>query len=466
MLFSPRVRDHSGSLLAKAASLSWLLVFLGVYLAAAGHGFIKDDVVWIQNSQIHAWHDLLRVLHADNGFYRPIVSLTFAADAWIFGTRPRGYGLTNVVLALLCCGSIIALTRGLRLHAGAAILAGALWALNVHGVGGSMLWISGRTALLLTLLATASANALVRQRMTLSAVLLLAALFAKEEAVLLPVILVGWLYARRSTTPVTLLRLAAWTTVFVAAVALYLVARASTHAMTPFAAPASYRLTFDPGTVFSNAWHYADWSATVSAAVTIIAVLVLGRPRSIDRDARRVLACGALWILVGFGITVFVPSRSDLYVCFPSVGACLIAATLCQHAWMQASAARRPRALMAAVVLPLALSPAYCARAGRMVAIADLSADTLRALPALTAGLPAGATVVIEDDRGQRANLEAAFGTLLNEAYRVTAGRQLSLWIDPAVHNADLAGLHAPCDTCVDLRLRVAHGTLEVIPGR
>jgi hypothetical protein len=101
-----------------------------------------------------------------------------------------------------------------------------------------------------------------------------------------------------------------------------------------------------------------------------------------------------------------------------------------------------------------------------MVAIADLSADTLRALPALTAGLPAGATVVIEDDRGQRANLEAAFGTLLNEAYRVTAGRQLSLWIDPAVHNADLAGLHAPCDTCVDLRLRVAHGTLEVIPGR
>jgi hypothetical protein len=150
-----------GRRLVVAACAVPLLVFLAVYVPASGHGFLKDDFGWILSSRAHSVSGLVQVLKRDNGFYRPVVSLTFTANEWMFGTNPRGYGLSNVALALASALSIMAMARALGLPWGAAGLAAMLWLLNIDGVRGSIRWISGRTYLIL---ATAGATALLRGR--------------------------------------------------------------------------------------------------------------------------------------------------------------------------------------------------------------------------------------------------------------------------------------------------------------
>ena len=457
----PALSDRS---LRTAAWLSPLVVFLAVYGPTVGHGFIKDDVSWILSSRVRSLSDVLHLFQGDNGFYRPIVSLVFAINELLAGAQPWSYGITNMLLALLCAGSLVWLGRGLRMSIGAALLAGGLWLLNFNGIGGSMLWISGRTYLVVTLAAVLTANALMRGHLAWATALLTMALFAKEEALLLPAILLAWLVVlKRSNGDGAGVRVVPWILAATFAVCIYVAARSLTHAMTPLTAPPYYRPTFAAGALSSNALHYADWALTFSTAVTLIGVALLGVPRPfLDTRARAIVLSGAMWLVGEFAITVFVPSRSVLYACLPSVGVALAAAALCERAWSAAAPVRRRRALVVAATLPVLLSPIYHARTQRMVAIADLSAQTLGALPALTAGLPDGSTIVIEDDRSQKSvNLEAAFGTLLNEAYRLTNHRSMRFWIEPAVTNAAAGGLTPPCATCVNLRLAIRSGHLK-----
>jgi hypothetical protein len=437
-------------------------VFAGVYLAAAGHGFIKDDYVWILNSRVGSAADLLNLFRTDNGFYRPIVALTFSLNEWLFGVNAIGYGFTNVVLALLCGASIGALGRAFGLSRGAALFAASLWLLNLQGIRMAVLWTSGRTALVLTLAATAAATALVRGRLWPAAAWTLVALFSKEEAVLLPAILLGWLFVLRAPHPAARIRIPAWIGVAGMAEGLYFFAQSSTAASTVWNAPWYYRPTFEISRVLDNVVSYADRVATVPLVVMLLAVLVLGRARPLwDRALRSVLLCGGIWLVGGFGATVFLPVRSDLYACFPSVGVCLGAAAVGARLWQASTEARRTRALAGALALLVVMTPVYVARTERWSSLAEFGAATLADLTRLAASLPAGATVVIHDDRSQRTNMSTAFGTLLNDAYFVTAGRKLELWIEPPLGDAALAGLTPPCATCVALHLRVSNGRLR-----
>src|SRR5512147_883128 len=75
--------------------------FLAVYATAIGRGFIKDDFAWIAKSAVAGPRDLAALFAANTGFYRPVVSVTFALDYGLFGLHPLGYGLTNAALLLL-----------------------------------------------------------------------------------------------------------------------------------------------------------------------------------------------------------------------------------------------------------------------------------------------------------------------------------------------------------------------------
>ena len=86
------------------AALLWA-TFLAIYVPQAGHGFIQDDFRWIHESQLHSAGDLVRLFSANVGFYRPLVSLSFAVDYRIWGLQPFGYGLTNLTFGLL--GSLL-----------------------------------------------------------------------------------------------------------------------------------------------------------------------------------------------------------------------------------------------------------------------------------------------------------------------------------------------------------------------
>jgi len=139
-------------------------LFLVVYLLLARHGFMIDDYAWVVQSRVRSIADLAALFTHTNGFYRPLVALTFTVNEWLFGHWAFGYGMTNVALALGCAAAIAALGRALGLSKGAAIVFSSLWLLNLQGIRTAVLWVSGRSALVLVLCATMSALSVVRGR--------------------------------------------------------------------------------------------------------------------------------------------------------------------------------------------------------------------------------------------------------------------------------------------------------------
>jgi hypothetical protein len=456
--------------LAVVAAIAPVVAFLAIYAPAAGHGFVRDDYSWILQSRVASLSDLLRVLASDIGFYRPVVGLTFTVNDWLFGASPMGYGLTNVAFALGCAGAVAWLGRAMGLPRGASLFAGALWLLHVDVMPIGVLWISGRTALVMILAAAASAAALMRGRLGLALACLAVALFSKEEAVLLPFVLLGWLIVMPSPAvrPVT------WAISAGAVETLYFLARTAAGATNPITAPSFYRFTFDPSIVLANLGWYLAHASALAAACVILAVIVFRvRPGSATwkRDGqepglRVVLAASALWILGACALTMFLPVRSHLYVALPAVGASLFAAAICATWWSAASPARRRAALLTSLFVVAALVPLHLRGAREWTVRTEFAATMVRDLEALTARLPDGSHVVLADNLNEpRGNLASVFGTMANDAGLLASGRPLDLWIDPPPPHAAVMGLRAPCADCAAIRLVLVDGRLRHTPS-
>jgi hypothetical protein len=446
-------------LLVKAACTLPTLVFLAVYVPLAGHGFLSDDFRWVLNSQIESVADVIRLFRITDGFYRPLVSLTFGLDRLVFGLNPRPYGWTNVGLVLGAALLIRQLAIALGLSKGAGTLAASLWFLNFHGINQSILWVSGRTSLVVACAGTACAILVVRRQLLWAVAFLALAFLAKEEALTLPFVLTAWLYVLGQDDTASRARMmAVWLLGSALVMALYLVLRSQTGAMTPATAPGYYQFTFEPAVVWRNALEYADRAATTSAIAVLLGMLLLW-PKGFRLDAsqRRIVLCAALWLAGGYGITVFLPVRSSLYSIVPSIGACLAAAVVLGAAWQSADVPHRFRALCAAILLPVCLMPVYLARTAS-VPLADFSTQVLRDLRDETHDIPDAATIVVVDDRSTKINVASAFGTLLNEAVLLTTGRRLNMWIEPPAPGTE--GVTPPCESCVARRLRVVNGRL------
>jgi len=408
-------------------------LFLVVYLLLARHGFMIDDYAWVVQSRVRSIADLAALFTHTNGFYRPLVALTFTVNEWLFGHWAFGYGMTNVALALGCAAAIAALGRALGLSKGAAIVFSSLWLLNLQGIRTAVLWVSGRSALVLVLCATMSALSVVRGRRVASFVWLAAALLSKEEALLLPAVLLAWIFVLRRDDREDTVSSSTWTAGSVAIAVVYLLARYGAHAMTFASAPPYYQLGFVPHVVWRHAYLYADQIATFSILVTLSACLLFGAWPRVDRRTMTFAALGALWVVGGYGLTLFVPARSDLYSCLPSVGVCLVAAVVCEEVWQRAAPRRRSLALTASLAACVALSPVYYVRTLTRSHVIEFGSSAIADISAAVAALPEGTTVVVFDDQrarsNNRPNLEDAFGSMLNEAYEMTTDRRLQFEI-------------------------------------
>jgi hypothetical protein len=445
--------------LERLACIVPALVFLGVYLPLAGHGFLSDDFRWVLNSHIDSFADIPRLFRITDGFYRPLVSLTFGFDRLLFGINPRPYGWTNVGLVLVTALLIRQLAIALGLPKGAGAVAASLWFLNFHGINLSILWVSGRTSLLVACAATACAIFIVRRRLLWAVLFLALAFFAKEEALTLPFVLAAWLVVLGSDDTASRIRtVAIWLLASAVVMAGYLRLRSWTGAMTPATAPGYYQLTFTLDVIGRNALQFADRAITVSAAAVFLGFFVLS-PKGVRLDIprRRILVCAAIWLVGGYGITIFLPVRSSLYCLVPSIGACIAAAVLLSAFWQYADAPHRLRGLVAGILVPMCLFPVYRSRTSS-VPLADFSAQALHDIRDETRSLPDNAGVVIVDDRTTRVNMATAFGTLLDEAILLETGRHLNVWIDPPIPG--LEDRRPPCASCVSLKLRVVNGRL------
>src|SRR5215510_4326155 len=314
-----RARMYSWHAGPRLLILVLLFLFCVIYVPDVGHGFLKDDFQWV----IDARQPPGAVFTNTNGFFRPLVTLSFRANYELFGLDPYPYGLTNLVLAAACAALVFALSRSFGLGPAAATFAAAAWAFNFHGINMGVLWLSGRTALLVTLCALLAAVAFIARRKVLCLVCVSAALLSKEEAVLLPAALLLWRVilsdaprSRRGWTAVV--RDTWWLAV---PLTLYAVARLNTNAMLPSNAPDHYAFTFAPLSVAQNLLQYVDRSWTFSVAATAL-LWCFARPTvGLDWRRSRVAVCGLVWFACGLAITVFLPVRSSLYTCLPSVGA-------------------------------------------------------------------------------------------------------------------------------------------------
>ena len=161
-------------------------IFLLIYVPDIGHGLVRDDFGWIRHSRLGDGRSVADLLQANVGFYRPLVMVSFAIDYAIWGVRPVGYALTNLVLAVGNAALIFVLARRLTLPPAAALVSAAVWLLNFHGINVSLLWLSGRTALMVTLCALLAAIQFASRRRAAATVCALMAMLCKEEAVVLP----------------------------------------------------------------------------------------------------------------------------------------------------------------------------------------------------------------------------------------------------------------------------------------
>ena len=177
---------------AWTAAVILLAAAAAVYLPAVGHGFVKDDFVWIARSSVSP-AGVRAAFGAPTGFFRPVVSLIFGANRLACGVDARCYGWVNFALLTGCAAGVALLAHAVLRSAAAAVAAAAVWLFNWHGINMAVLWISGRTSLALVLFATLGAAAFVRRRWLLAAPLVFAAMLSKEEAMLLPPILFGWM---------------------------------------------------------------------------------------------------------------------------------------------------------------------------------------------------------------------------------------------------------------------------------
>ena len=401
-----------------------ITAFLAIYVADVGHGFIQDDFGWIRSSATHDLEQFVGLFTENVGFYRPIVSATFAADFALWGLNPFGYGLSNLLICGIVGVLLFGLARRLSLGVPAAVLSAAVWAFNFHGINMALMWVSGRTSLLVSLFALATALMFLGARWLVAGLLCLVALLCKEEAVLLPALLTGFLWSDDSSTgwrsKVRRALLQAWP--LWVSLAVYAALRFQSGAMGPFDAPSYYRFSLSPSLVLRNLLEYADRAGTVPLAVAIVLAVAMGRkPFALADPERRALRFAVFWLIGTHAVTVFLPARSSLYAVLPSCGSALAVGAFGSMVH-RVRPDRFRHAVTVLLALLIVLIPIYRLRNDRWVELADTSTRVMQVLQFGVVTRPAGGRIVLVDDSSERFNLAATFGGLFPDAVGLFLG--------------------------------------------
>ncbi|MDP2807699.1 MAG: tetratricopeptide repeat protein [bacterium] len=182
----------------------WIaLLGLAVYFKAIFFGFayFDDDHLILQNFvNISSWHNIFTAFKTDMNwqspgvYYRPLVTLTFMADALWTGKNPMGYHLTNIFFHLLASGLFFRLLLLLGYPRKPSLFFGLLFVCHpvlTHAVA----FIPGRYDTALAIMVLGAVTAFLKYLhkplwlwLGLHALLFAGALFTKETAVIVPVV--------------------------------------------------------------------------------------------------------------------------------------------------------------------------------------------------------------------------------------------------------------------------------------
>lgn len=178
-----------------------------IWSRALANGFVWDDHVLIEkNEETLRSSSLANAFSSDfwntdtetghSRYYRPLVTLSYMVDYAMYGLRPSGYHLTNLLIHGAVTATLFVVLTTISISPLLAALCALLWGVHPH-LGESVAWISGRTDSLATLfmllsvlmaLRGYSTKPLNKQLHYFSAVLFGCALLSKESAIVTPLI--------------------------------------------------------------------------------------------------------------------------------------------------------------------------------------------------------------------------------------------------------------------------------------
>ncbi len=137
--------------------LSIVSISFLVYLNALSNGFVWDDMVLIVDNEGVGkwgcfWENFVRdffdttddTIEFKYGYYRPIISLSYMIDYALWGIKPWGFHLSNMIFHTISCIFVYLIFNALFRNRYASVVTSLLFACHpIHTE--SVTWISGRT---------------------------------------------------------------------------------------------------------------------------------------------------------------------------------------------------------------------------------------------------------------------------------------------------------------------------------
>ena len=141
--------------------------------------------------------------YLDGHYYRPLTSISFILDAFVSGQIPWSYHITNILIhaAVVTLLYYLLITMGYpKVAAGPAVILFAISPLQLNSVA----WIAGRADLLVCFFSLSSFLLFLKFRISLKllripliAFLLICAFFSKESALIIPFLIIFYLFLER-----------------------------------------------------------------------------------------------------------------------------------------------------------------------------------------------------------------------------------------------------------------------------
>jgi Tfp pilus assembly protein PilF len=188
------------------------VITLLLYISTLSFDFVWDDHVQVEsNPLLLSWSAVPRAFHSSlwfqmsaqgkGSYYRPFFIVWSVFNHSLFGFRPLGWHLANVLLHCIASSLVFVLLRRLRAEYWAAAIAALVFAIHPVHIE-PVAWISAGSDILVTILYVLTFLCFLQSReggrgraawMTLSWSLFACALLTKEMALTFPVILVLYL---------------------------------------------------------------------------------------------------------------------------------------------------------------------------------------------------------------------------------------------------------------------------------
>ena len=412
------------------------VIVLLVHGPYVGFGFTSlDDLTLIASDQAFLtsagvwWRAFARsyfyAVEAAHSYFRPVVTLSYALDARLFGAAAGGYHATNVLLHLGASWLVWGLFCRAKLSGAVATVASVLFAVHPVVVP-AVAWIPGRNDSLLAVLSLSSilaygearAGARAARWRALHLATFALAMFTKETAVVVPLLALAWgrcLPQDESSARQRCWRVAAHALGWASVIALFFAARhqalpgpwtpsldvAAALRRAPLLVASAGKLLFPVNLApIATLEDTTLWPGALSLALaaSLIALVVRrgGKPRT------AVLVFGGALCVLPLVPTLFVGGslalENRLYL--PTAGALLVVAELLDHA-------RIERALFLAFACVTAAAFAALTFGG-----ASAYRDPLSFGKAAVAGAPRSALArfTLGQARQLRGDLDAAMG--------------------------------------------------------